>query len=162
MFEPGDTGPAAAFVEAEADALRRLISDYLTLLSSETPGTDPAVARLLPTASLEDEAVASSFRDLTESDLIAEKRSNAQIALASLGISGGWEGPVTPDQQDAWLPLLTDLRLIIGVREGVTEEIMDKPVDPSDPAHANLLLLHGLGTLQQDLIEAIQVAARGE
>lgn len=162
MFEPGEAGPAAAFVEAEADALRRLISDYLTLLASETAGTDPAVARLLPAASLEDEAVASSFRDLTESDLGAEKRSNAQTALASLGTSGGWEGPVTPDQQDAWLPLLTDLRLIIGVREGVTEEIMDKPVDPSVPAHANLLLLHYLGALQQDLIEAIQVGARGE
>lgn len=117
--------------------------------------------RLFPAASLDDEEVASTFRDLTENDLTAAKRSNAEIALASLGESGGWKGPVTPEQQDAWLALLTDLRLTLGVREGVTEETMEMQLDPSNPEHHGLLLMHYLGALQEDLVRAIQGPADG-
>lgn len=156
MFFAKRKKPAAAFEEREADLLRSLISDYLELLDSSSSNPDPVIARLYPTASLEDEAVASSFRDLTLDELDAAKRSNAKVALDSLGESGGWEGPVSPEQQEAWLALLTDLRLVIGVREGVTEETMEMKLDPFDPSHRSLLLLHYLGALQDDLVHAIQ------
>lgn len=159
MFEPGRDGPTAVFDEPETALLRRLISQYLSVLDAGPSSPDPVMARLYPSASLDDEAVASTFRDLTVDDLDASKRSNAESALGCLGESGPWEGPVSPEQVDAWLALLTDLRLIIGVRESVTEETMEKKLDPRDPAHTSLVLLHYLGALQEDLIQAIQEPA---
>lgn len=150
--------PKAAFEEEEVEVLRKLISDYLVLLESKPDRPDPVLARLYPSASLEDEAVASSFRDLTVDDLEALKIRNARIALSCVRAAGSWEGEVTEEQQQAWVALLTDLRLVIGVSQGVTEEIMEMQLDFSEPSHRELFLLHYLGGLQESLIQAIQAA----
>ena len=111
------------------------------------------MARLYPSASLDDAVVNKQYRDLVHSDLENHKRATARTALASLG-EGGWHGPVDEEQQQAWLVVLADLRLVLGVRLGVTEETMGLEPDPADPEQRPLALIHYLGWLQQSLIDA--------
>ena len=155
MFEEGTSGPTALFDEQEADALRLIVSDYLTFLGTPRDPADPVAARLYPSASLDDERVAAEYKELVNDDLAALKHANARTALQGLGDSGDWKTELSPEEQDAWLALLTDLRLIIGVRHEVTEETMDMQLDPSDPAHHDLLLMHYIGGLQESLVQAI-------
>lgn len=135
--------------EQESDLLRRLISEYLELLDSPPDPNDNARTRLFPAASLDDPEVADQFRELSVLDLDAHKRRTAETAAETLGSSKD----LSEEELEAWLVLLTDLRLIIGERQGVTEETMEKIPDPEDPAEWPLALLHYLGALQENLVE---------
>lgn len=137
----------------EAGLLLQLMREYEQVLDSNAGPNDPVMARLYPSASLEDERIAHEFDELVRGDLDDSKRKALSIARASLGPSG-WEGKVEEGPLNAWLTLLTDLRLSIGVRLGVTEEMMDTVPDPSDPKQWPLAVLHWLGALQESLLQA--------
>ncbi|MGH2719840.1 MAG: DUF2017 family protein, partial [Actinomycetota bacterium] len=111
-------------------------------------------ARLFPSASLEDPALADDFRELSGSDLDIHKRSTAKIALHSLGTDR--REPLGEEQLEAWLVLLTDLRLAIGVGLGVTEETMEQLPNPNDPAQWPMAVMHYLASLQESLVQALQ------
>ena len=143
-----------AVSDEEAELLRTTIREYVELLDAPATLVDPVMARLFPTASLDDPALEIAFRDLSASDLDAHKRATAQSALASL--DGDRKAPLTAEQQDAWLVLLTDLRLAIGVRLGVTEETFETYPNPNDPAQWPMAVLHYLGALQESLVQALQ------
>lgn len=137
----------------EADLLRRLIAEFIELLDGPADPNDRGRARLFPKAS-DDEEVARQFDDLAASDLDAMKKKNASIALQSLSESGRWHGVLSDEEREAWLVLLTDLRLVIGERQGVTEETMERMPDPNDPDEWPLAVLHYLGALQESLVRA--------
>jgi hypothetical protein len=82
------------------------------------------------------------------------KKKNASIALQSLSESGRWHGVLSDEEREAWLVLLTDLRLVIGERQGVTDEVMERMPDPNDPDEWPLAVLHYLGALQESLVRA--------
>src|SRR5262249_43740465 len=98
--------------------------------STQAP-SDPALARLLPDGYTDDAEAAGEFRRLTETSLRQHKSETAQRVLDSLPADGG---RVCLDAEDtrAWLSALNDIRLVVGTRLDVTEE-MDTP-DPGDPA----------------------------
>lgn len=91
---------------------------------------DPAVLRLLPDASRDDRAVAAEFRRLTEDDLRQQKIDRLADLFDALGGAGadapGTAAPVTlrvPKARAAALAAtLTDVRLVLGDRLGVTDE----------------------------------------
>ena len=115
---------------------------------------DPALARLRPDAYAADEqdgAAATEFRRLTEGALEAHQRHRVAIVLDTL--SGGDRITLDPDQADAWLGALNDLRLALGTRLEVTEELLDVP--PEDPRAGGLQHYHLLGQLQSDLLDAL-------
>lgn len=139
--------------EEEIDLLRTTIREYVALLDAPPTLGDPVMARLFPSASLEDPGLDMAFRDLSASDLDAHKRQTAETALASLDADR--KEPLSAEQQEAWLVLLTDLRLAIGVRLGVTEETMETFPNPNDPAQWPLAVLQYLGALQESLVQAL-------
>lgn len=140
----------------EADLLRGLIREYLQLLDAGAggDGPDPVRARLFPRASLEDDQVDREYREMAGGELDRHKRQTAAVALASLGEEGGRQGTLADEERDAWLVLLTDLRLALGVRLGVTEETMETPPNPRDPEQAPMLVLTYLTALQESLVRA--------
>ena len=80
---------------------------------------DPALARLLPSASRDDPEQAAEFRRLTEHGLRARKAATLATAIAALE---GGEPPVLDldlDQARALAIGLTDARLILGERLGL-------------------------------------------
>lgn len=145
--------------DEEAHLLRGIIGEYLQLLDAEPQRDDPVRARLFPSASMDDPTVDHDFRELAGSDLDAHKRATAKTVLASLDtLSTEQRGELTDEDQQAWLVLLTDLRLAIGVRLGVTEETYESAFDPNDPSQWPLAVMHYLGSLQESLVSALQSA----
>ncbi len=160
--------------EVERSVLQRCVEDLLALLDDgqedastdpleaalglpagevETP-EDPALARLLPDAYGDDDPAASrEFRRYTESDLRAGKRDDCTAVLVTLH----GDGPLRldPAQAQAWLGCLNDLRLVLGVRLEVTEDLDPDALDPEDPRAQALQVYGWLGWLQESLLSCL-------
>lgn len=138
----------------EARVLGRLIGELRSLLEAGAKD-DPVEGRLFPAAYESDED-AGEYRSMVEDDLRRGKLESLDAVEGVLDAAGKVNTVLTPDQVDAWLTVLTDLRLAIGTRLEVTEEAMSKDVDPDDPRAPTMSLLHWLGWTQEMLLEEIQ------
>jgi hypothetical protein len=138
----------------EADVLRNLTGEMLALLDSELPPGDPVGSRLFPDA-YNDVEEEKAYRDLVGDDLRNLKLQNTGMIRSQLGAEGEAELELTGDETHAWLSLLTDMRLAIGARLGVTEEMMQAEPDPRDPEVTAMSVLHWLGWLQEATLEKL-------
>jgi hypothetical protein len=142
------------------DALEDLLEESLEPV--ETP-EDPVLLRLLPDAYRGDGEAAGEFRRLTEADLRATKRSGLSQIVADLSSTGSVQrgGGVRLDLDEsaaaAWLPALTDIRLALGTRIGVTEEMdeerLNLPVD--SPRYAEIATYDWMSWLQDAMVRAL-------
>ena len=115
------------------------------------PPSDPALARLLPDAYRDDAEAAGEFRRLTESSLRRDKVTAAERMLAALPADGAGEVRLDPETTESWLATINDVRLALGTRLEVTEEMAEPdPEDPDAPAYVVYLWLT---ELQNVLIE---------
>ena len=80
---------------------------------------DPALERLLPTAHREDPAMAAEFRRLTEHGLRERKATNLATAISALLTPDGDKVSLDPEQAQAMVVALTDVRLLLGERLGL-------------------------------------------
>jgi hypothetical protein len=134
------------FAEGEAGVVRSLIDQYLEVVGG-TPGDDPAHARLFPAAYRDDEAASDEFSRYTRSGLVDRKAANAaQVALAldedTVRLS--------PEAAERWLPVLTDLRLVIADRMGVRADDDEIPDTPAGEVYT------WLGHLQESLLMLLE------
>jgi len=111
---------------------------------------DAALARLNPSAYLEDPEYDEEYRRLM-ADELTESRLEALQALEDSVDARRLD----QNQALAWLRALNDVRLLLGVRLEVTEDPNDRRVAPDDPRAAGLALYDYLSLLQQDLVEAL-------
>jgi len=103
--------------EEHVDQLAQLVGlDGPTVISD-----DPVLARLFPDAYPDDEANSADFRRYTQPDLQRQKLANAHIVRDDLAIFPG-EHPVKPENLNAWLLTINDLRLALGTRIGLDNE----------------------------------------
>ena len=137
----------------ERDALQHLLEDMSTLVARGHPN-DPAVTRLFP-AAFEDEAEARRYRELIGDEL--KKAKLEAIATVRGGLDRAAEGPLSLslEEADDWLRVLTDLRLGLGARLGITEE-EDPPHPRKGPEAAMFWMMDWLGWLLGTMLEAIE------
>jgi hypothetical protein len=103
---------------------------------------DPALARLLPDAYRDDPGAAGEFRRLTETSLRRDKVTAAERLLAALPGHGAGEVRLDAESTESWLSTLNDVRLALGTRLEVTEEMAEPdPEDPDAPAYVVYLWL---------------------
>jgi hypothetical protein len=123
--------------------------------NAELP-SDPVLARLLPDAYRDDPEAAGEFRRYTEQGLRSGKAAAARTVLATLPAGGG-QVRLGPDDAQAWLRALNDVRLAIGTVLGVTEDYEDDLAQASwgDPRSAYLEVYHWLGYIQDSLVRAL-------
>ncbi len=133
--------------ESERDFLRSLAPQMRELL--ETPD-DPAVARLFPTAYLEDEQRQAEYALLAGGEL----RDSHLAALATLEATADAQR-LDAEQAEAWMRALNEVRLVLGTRLDVTEEGHERPTDPDDPRVAAFAAYDYLSMLQGELIDAL-------
>ena len=115
---------------------------------STGPSTDPAIARLLPNAYLDDDHASQEFRYLTENSLVSRKVANARLLRDSLQPEG--DVKLGPDAVQAWLRTLADIRLIIASRLGIEHD--------GDEGHADTfeqLVIDELDALPDDMIDGL-------
>lgn len=152
VFPLDGTSLALALEADEREALRRLIGEMRMFLSAQIPRQDPVRARLFPDA-YEDEESEGNFREMVEGDLEQAKRAALDTVAQALGDeTGDVEIALLPHEVQAWLTLLTDLRLSLGTRLEVTEEKMSAEIDPDDPDATAYEVLHWLGWFQESML----------
>ncbi|MGI5232403.1 DUF2017 domain-containing protein [Actinoallomurus sp. CA-142502] len=127
----------------------------LQLSENTAVSDDPVLARLFPDAYGEDQKASAEFRRYTEAGLREGKRAAARTVLATLGEGG--EIVLGPDEAQAWLRSLNDLRLALGVRLDITEETLDqmRSFDWDDPRNAGYAAYDWLTYLQESLVRAL-------
>lgn len=120
---------------------------------TEVP-SDPAVARLFPSAYLDDEQAASDFRRYTEPDLRNEKLTNLEL-VSDLLDRREEKIELNPQQVNAWLRSLNDLRLVLGTRLGIGEVAEGEEASERDESDPGYHLYDYLTYLQGTLIDAL-------
>ena len=140
--------------EHEAGLLRSIVGEMQQLLEADGDHRDPVLNRLFPAAS-DSEEDARSYREMVGGELKTGKLESLAIVQDTLGAQGPVEEDISLEATERWMIALTDLRLAIGTRIGVTEEMMAAPLDPDDPNVGYLSVLHWLGWVQESLIEAL-------
>ena len=121
-----------------------------------SPPEDPVLARLLPDAYRDDPESAGEFRRYTEQGLRSGKVAAAQTVLDTLPAGGG-RVRLRPEDAQAWLRSLNDVRLAIGTVLGITEDYEDEmeAAGWADPRSAYLEVYHWLGYVQDSLVRAL-------
>jgi hypothetical protein len=138
----------------ERDLLRQLLTEMRTLLEADLPRVDDVTRRLFPDA-FDDPQEAAKFRELVGDELRADKLAALEAVDEQLAENGSGEVSLGPAKVQGLLSLLTDMRLAIGTRLGVTEETMQTELDPSDPEAPALSMLHWLGWMQETVLSEI-------
>src|SRR5690625_5183482 len=104
--------------ESDSDAFAELIAaQQWDDGDDEAPG-DPALARLFPPASVDDEELAEELRGLTQGRLRSTKLGQLRVVYEALAASRGLI-LVARGEEGRWLAALTDLRLVLAVRLGI-------------------------------------------
>jgi hypothetical protein len=143
----------------EVAVLRGLPDQLRTVLAERDD--EPVNQRLFPPAYLDVEDVErdAEYRRLMRDDLVKEKLANLDLVITTLARGSAsvrrWTVELTDEEATAWLGVLNDIRLALGVRLDITEDF-DGYIDDTDPRAPALRLLSYLGWLEEQLLEALQ------
>ncbi|MHB8293034.1 MAG: DUF2017 family protein [Acidimicrobiales bacterium] len=132
--------------KGERELLRDLPGQLLDLLGTD----DPSLERLFPPAyTAEEDAEANTdYRRLMHPDLLEHHRGS----LVTLSATADAE-MLDEEQMSAWLSAVNDLRLVLGTRIGVTEDMA--PLTAADPRYQAMGVYAYLSVLQEQLVEAM-------
>ncbi|NKR76039.1 DUF2017 family protein [Rhodococcus hoagii] len=97
--------------------------------------------------------VNSALRSLHEPDIIDDKLAAGSVILQTVPAEGG-KVVLTPEQADAWLAGLNDVRLALGTNLGIDSDTPDE-VDPDDPRAPHYDVYHWLTWMQDSLVQAL-------
>ncbi|MCM3657566.1 DUF2017 domain-containing protein [Agromyces mediolanus] len=126
MIVAGRSGEGVRLVlEAEEAMLLSELADQVDSVLLLGSGDDPAIDRLLPNAYPDDVEAADEFERYTRGSLVDGKRQAAQSVRDATDVSDGRdlvEIELDESQAWGWLTFLTDLRLILAERVGVTDD----------------------------------------
>ena len=131
----------------ERDLLRSLPSQLAELIRE---GDDPALLRLYPPAYTDDPKQEEQYRHYMREDLREHHLEALEIMEKTVDATH-----LDEEQMGAWLRALNELRLVLGTRLDVTEELL--AVRDSDPRAPGLALYHYLGWLQEQVVRALRL-----
>ncbi len=119
---------------------------------------DPAVARLFPDAYGDDAEASAEFRGLTRSSLRDGKLAALDSVIDDLHrVAPAGRLALSGDRAERWLAALNDVRLVIGSRLEIDEDIWERVEQmPEDDPRMPMLQLYDLLTvLQERLVHAV-------
>ncbi len=132
--------------EPERALLGNLVAQLREVLSETTD--DPSLRRLFPTAYNEDPERDREYQQLVRDELLERRLAALASVEATLA-----DPELTEEQLTAWLSAVNDLRLVLGTRLDVGEELLDiEADDPDAPAYA---VYEYLGFLLSEVVDAL-------
>jgi hypothetical protein len=134
----------------EREILGTLPAQLRELIAGREVLEDPALRRLYPSAYLDDPAAAAEFDGFVRDDLTARRLAAIDTMERTIGAVR-----LSEEEVEAWLGSINDLRLVLGVRLGVTEE--SEPDDfAGDPEReASFSLYSYLSYLEAEIVDAL-------
>lgn len=130
-------------------------------LGNASAPEDPQLHRLLPdfhrsepgSPDADRADLNSALRSLHEPEIIDAKLAAGSVILETVPVDGG-RILLTPEQADAWLSGLTDVRLVLGTVLGIDADTPEQ-LDADDPRAPHLDVYHWLTWMQDSLLQAL-------
>ena len=129
---------------AERDLLRSLPTQLRQLIAAD----DPSVFRLFPSAYPDDPEREAEYTSMVHDDLMAHHMGSLETFESTVDAER-----LEEEQVLAWLAALNDLRLVLGTRLDITEDLFDLPED--DPRAPGVAVYGYLTWLQEQVVEAL-------
>jgi hypothetical protein len=148
MFERGDGGGVELRLSRDERSLLAGLAAELRALLDGAPG-DPSLRRLFPPA-YDDEDDERAYRDLMGGELLDGRRAALELVAETVD-----HDRLSAEEADTWLRALNDLRLVLGTRLDVQEDMFATEPDLSDPRGHALAVYAYLSWIQEQLIEAL-------
>lgn len=126
--------------------LRSLPRQLRELLNED----DPALWRLFPVAYPDDPGLDAEYASLVREDLLASRKRSLEVMERTLEAER-----LDEEQLVAWLGSLNDLRLVLGTRLDVTEDLDPDDLDDRDARTPAFALYFYLGWLQEQVVQAL-------
>jgi len=144
VFERGQEGAVELRLSRDERSLLAGVVAELRALLDGAPG-DPSLRRLFPPAydEAEDER---AYRDLMGGELLDGRRAALEVVAQTVEHEG-----LTPEEADAWLRALNDLRLVLGTRLDVQEDTFAEELRRDDPRAPALAVYGYLSWMQEQL-----------
>ena len=130
----------------ERSAVGSLAADVETLIRAE----DESVSRLFPDAYRDDAEASADYRRLVHDDLVQGRLDAIESVTATIDATR-----LDAEQLEAWCGALNDVRLVLGERLGVTDDVYERGIDPADPRAPHLALYGWVTWLQGEIVEAL-------
>jgi len=133
------------------DANARVVLANLAAQLPEALATaDPMVRRLFPPAYTADDQAAAErdYRELVDAALVNHHTSSLETLVATAEADS-----LSEEEFNAWLDAIGSLRLVLGTRLDVHEDM--EPPDPQDPKATEYELFAFLGELQYLMVEIL-------
>ena len=130
----------------ERNILRSLPGQLRELLMTD----DDSLRRLFPPAYVDDPEREAEYRRLMAEDLLERKRATLAIVEETLDAE-----VLDEEQLTAWMGAVNDLRLVLGTRLDVSEDMDLDELDDDDPLTPVYALYGYLGWLQEQIVAAL-------
>jgi hypothetical protein len=130
----------------ERELLRGLAAELEHLIAAE----DTAVERLFPPAYRDDPQAEEEYRRLVHRTLATGRLNGSRMLQAGAGA-----GSLTQVEAEAWCTVLNDLRLVLGERLGVTEDLYEDGIELDHPQAVELSVYGWLTWLQASVVDAL-------
>ena len=111
---------------------------------------DPSLRRLSPPAYPDDSRQEAEYRELVGDDLESQRRRALEVMEATIDADR-----LDQEQISAWLGSLNDLRLVLGTRLDVTEEMYEEGLPEEDRRSPAFALYLYLGWLEEQFVAAL-------
>jgi Domain of unknown function (DUF2017) len=116
---------------------------------------DPSLRRLFPPA-YDEEADENAYRDLMGSELLSGRREALELLTRTAK-----QKRLSAEEADGWLRALNDLRLVLGTRLDVQEDMLLDDLRPDDPRASALAIYGWLSWLQEQLVAVLSEGLEG-
>jgi len=153
MKRTADGGVELQLSRDERTLVANLASELRSLLDGDTG--DPSLRRLFPPA-YEEEADETAYRDLMGSELLNGRREALDLLARTAK-----QKRLSAQEADAWLRALNDLRLVLGTRLDVQEDMLFNDLRPDDPRSSALAIYGWLSWLQEQLVGVLSEGLEG-
>jgi len=145
--EPLADGSYAVELEPhEVKLLQSLAAELEALVETD----DPAVTRLFPSAYPDDRDAEEEYRRLARDSLVSGSMERLRVLRTSAGTA-----LLSHDDAEAWCAALNDLRLVLGERLGVTEDLYESGIAFDHPDAVQLSVYGWLTWLQACVVDAL-------
>jgi hypothetical protein len=130
----------------ERELLRGLPTQLRQLLGT----SDPSLLRLFPTAYTDDPKREAEYQQLMREDLLERHRGALEVMEETIDAA-----ELDEEQLVAWMKAVNQMRLVLGTRLEVTEDLYDEGMDSNDPRAPAFALYSYLGFLQEHIVQAL-------
>jgi hypothetical protein len=133
----------------ERELVRTLVAQLREVLATD----DPDLRRLRPAAHADDPELERRYRELVGDELERGRMRSLSVVQETVDAD-----QLDEEQMTAWMRVVNDLRLVLGTRLDVTEDLYEEGLPEDDPRAPSYAVYAYLGWLQEQLVQAMQGA----